>query len=116
MANYRIRSFNGKCIGAHRLAMEKHLGRKLTSNEVVHHIDWDRYNNEISNLELMDKTEHNRLSGRKNLTGAKLTKEDILIIRKMLHDKIRQWLIALIYNVSQNAISSIRTGKTWSWL
>jgi len=43
----------------HRLVMEKHIGRKLTSKEVVHHIDEDRKNNHISNLMLFaSNSEH----------------------------------------------------------
>lgn len=34
----------------HQLQAEKKLGRRLNSGECVHHIDKDKYNNEISNL------------------------------------------------------------------
>ena len=37
--------------------MEIHLGRKLTEDEVVHHLDFNRNNNDISNLFLFE-TEH----------------------------------------------------------
>jgi hypothetical protein len=36
----------------HRYNMSKHLGRPLTKKETVHHIDGDRLNNDISNLQL----------------------------------------------------------------
>jgi transposase-like protein len=36
----------------HRLVMAKALGRPLTDAETVHHIDGDRKNNDISNLQL----------------------------------------------------------------
>lgn len=36
----------------HRLVLEKHLGRFLLPTEVVHHIDGNHANNDISNLQL----------------------------------------------------------------
>ena len=42
----------------HRVVMENHLGRILNSNEVVHHIDENKKNNELSNLMVMDYREH----------------------------------------------------------
>jgi hypothetical protein len=45
----------------HRWLMEQHLGRRLTSNEHVHHKDLSTDNNELSNLQLMTKSEHRRL-------------------------------------------------------
>lgn len=45
----------------HRLVMEKHLGRFLAPEEVVHHIDGDRKNNVIENLRLFpNESEHRR--------------------------------------------------------
>lgn len=43
----------------HVKIMQDHLGRRLTSDEVVHHIDGDKSNNDISNLDLCTKKEHN---------------------------------------------------------
>lgn len=37
----------------HRLVMARHLGRPLETHETVHHIDGNRLNNELSNLQLM---------------------------------------------------------------
>lgn len=39
-------------VAQHRLVMERHLGRILLPEEVVHHKDEDRSNNDIENLEL----------------------------------------------------------------
>lgn len=44
----------------HRVIMERHLGRKLRDNEIVHHKDGNRKNNNIENLQLMIKNEHDR--------------------------------------------------------
>jgi hypothetical protein len=43
-----------------RQVMEAHLGRALTKNEVVHHIDNDRLNNTVENLWLTNGSDHTR--------------------------------------------------------
>lgn len=42
----------------HRSVMEKRLGRRLLRSEVVHHIDFNKLNNNIDNLLLMGRGEH----------------------------------------------------------
>lgn len=42
----------------HRLVMEQLLGRKLSSNEIVHHKDEDKTNNEPNNLALTTRKGH----------------------------------------------------------
>jgi hypothetical protein len=49
-----------KYIFSHRRAMAHHLGRKLEKGEVVHHIDFDKHNNQITNLYLTDPAGHSR--------------------------------------------------------
>jgi hypothetical protein len=44
-------NYNGY-VYAHRLIVEEHLGRYLRPNEVVHHIDGNHANNDISNLQV----------------------------------------------------------------
>jgi hypothetical protein len=43
----------------HRWVIEKHLGRRLKKEEVVHHIDGNKLNNNIENLQLFkNQDEH----------------------------------------------------------
>lgn len=41
--------------------MENHLGRKLKEDEVVHHLDFNRQNNDISNLFLFSTSQYHSL-------------------------------------------------------
>jgi len=52
-------------IRKHILIVSEKLGRPLTDNEVVHHIDENKSNNDLSNLQLMTKYEHKSFHSRK---------------------------------------------------
>lgn len=46
----------------HRLVMERHLGRYLKPDEIVHHLDENTLNNHISNLQVLPKRDHDRMN------------------------------------------------------
>ncbi len=49
---YRLVWVNGRQVYEHRHIMEQHLGRRLRTDEQVHHIDKNRSNNALENLEI----------------------------------------------------------------
>lgn len=58
-------------IKEHIQIMEKHIGRKLNADEVVHHINENKTDNRLENLKLMTRSEHSRLHRKLELERGK---------------------------------------------
>lgn len=58
---YRKILVDGKYVLEHRYVMEQQLGRKLRSDEEVHHVNGNKLNNLPDNLVLLSKSDHAKL-------------------------------------------------------
>ena len=52
---------DGKWILRSRVIMQRHLGRALSSDEIVHHINDDKLDDRIENLQVMSNSEHSTM-------------------------------------------------------
>ena len=73
---YKVLYLEGnKSIKEHIKVMEEFLGRKLNKNECVHHINENKLDNNIENLQLLTRGEHSSLHRKKEIDeGKKLFK------------------------------------------
>ncbi len=113
----RIKLSDGSTRDQHRLVMEAHLSRRLFPNEVVHHINEDKKDNRLENLEVMPIREHVQLH-QKGKPGKpqKLTPGEVWRIRWLHQTGDSMRAIARKFRVDNHTVMSIIKGKTWGWL
>ena len=131
MTEYKGIKVDGKKVDEHRYVMEQHLGRPLEPNEVVHHKDGDKRNNDIDNLELTSRSEHSRMHRlgqvgtqemRENLSKARkgkasknrrLTQEQVERIKELAASGYTQRKIGEIIGVHHKTVWEILSRKTY---
>lgn len=106
----------------HRLVAE-HFIENPNNYKFVNHIDGNKLNNHVSNLEWCTPSHNNQHAYNIGLKprgeefySAKLTEEDVLKIKEMLSRGVHPKNIAPIYSVSVSAIKQIKNGYTWKHL
>lgn len=106
----------------HRLVAQTYILNPENKTD-VNHIDGNKLNNNIKNLEWSTRSEntlHQHRTGLVNNNGinsplSKLTERDIINIR-YLKGKEPQHKTGLRYNISQQHVSAIQTYKWWKHL
>lgn len=73
--------------------MEQHLGRPLTREEVVHHINHSKTDNRLENLELMTNSQH-RAHHNKDPRKPK---------SRGLREKIRQFMLVEVHRRARDS-------------
>ena len=109
----------------HRLVCEAFHGPPPQPEFTVDHIDADRFNNDPSNLEWVTRREN---ISRQNQDGrgiekrgeenpsAKLTRQDVLKIRRLREAGATQNDLAVRFNVTSSTIWGVCARKSWSWI
>ena len=108
----------------HRL-VAKHFLVDFSETLVVNHIDGNKTNNNVQNLEMVTISENNIHAERLGLTHhkvgeehpmAKLSEKDVIEIRKKKLSGYTNKEIANLYNMSLCQIKNITSGKKWKCL
>ena len=100
----------------HRHLMEQSLGRKLTNDEDVHHIDGDKLNNNLCNLVVLTKREHAIKHGNwlgENNHNTKLTADKVRRIRELHNSGTSSSKLAVKYGVDVSNVRYIVNKVTW---
>jgi hypothetical protein len=98
----------------HRLVAEVFLPSEPCKNE-INHIDGDKTNNSVSNLEWVTHAQNHQHAARCGLSAkATLTPTQVIEIKQLLDKRIAIKAIADMYGVTYSAVSHIKHGRSWT--
>ena len=116
---------NSKCKSflAHRVVYENFSGA-IPQNLEINHIDGNKSNNHIGNLEVATRSENMRHAFMNGLatakgtgnTSSKLTDENVILIRILKRTGRKYLHLAEKYGVSKSAIFSVASYRNWNHL
>lgn len=114
--------YGRKCYKVHRLVMETFKPQERSTELQVNHIDGNKSNNSLDNLEWCTRSENLKHAfkigleenpkGEKN-PAHKLIELEVIEICKKLENKETLQTIANEYDVSKSCIAAIKQRRTW---
>lgn len=110
---------NTKYLIVHRLVAEAFIPNPNNYPQ-VNHIDGDKNNNLVSNLEWCDQSQNmvharkNKLMGGEKTNTAKLTERDIVAIR-YLYPKVNKRELSKAFNIGESTIGKIIKKEYWKY-
>lgn len=110
-------------VKAHRLVAQYFIPNPENKTQ-VNHIDANKKNNHIANLEWCTPGENVTHAFRLGLVrrqgvhngGAELDNEAVIIIKQLIEYGFRNQDIADLFKIANNTVSAIRTGDAWTHL
>lgn len=112
---YNRHTPKGRLCLVHRLVLSTF--QPIDSNMDVNHIDGDKANNALSNLEWCTKSENTRHAHKNGLFKNKLTIADVKAIKLLLRNGCKNYMeIGLSYNVGHATVWKIANGILYDYI
>jgi len=99
----------------HRLVATAFIG-KPEGKEEVNHLDSDKTNNCVGNLEWVTRRENQVHMAKRGTSRMKLTEEQVTSIRKMLQNNVKPRVVSETFGVSVSAVRHIEARRSWAWV
>ncbi len=107
----------------HRLVAENFV-KQADGEIIVHHKDWDKKNNYHKNINwITPEWAYKKREKKKRLelkdenkgkSNSKLKPEDILMLKRMLRNGIKQNVIAKLFAISEMQVTRIKRNENWA--
>lgn len=93
------------CVGGeriHRIIAQEKLGRDLLQNEVVHHINENKYDNRLENIEILDRKVHlKKHSDERLIDWGQKTNEELV---KLYYSGIGVFRLSKMFGLNKSSI------------